>query len=72
MASFSTTQLDALIEAYGNGALTVEYDGKRVTYRSLDELARAITVVAGALGVANPMASTVTRNRIGLVSHTRG
>lgn len=72
MSSFSSSQLSALVEAYGTGVLTVEYDGKRITYRSLDEIARAIGIVSGALGVSNPLGSTVARNRIGLVSHTRG
>jgi hypothetical protein len=70
--AFSQTQLDALQTAYATGTLTVEYDGRRVTYRSLAELERAIGVVAQALGVASPLSPTVGRNRIGLVSHTRG
>jgi len=36
--SYTQTQLDALRAAYASGVLTVEYDGKRVTYASRDDL----------------------------------
>jgi hypothetical protein len=72
MASFTSAQLDALAEAYATGALTVEYDGKRVTYRSAAEIERAIGIVSAALGVTSPLTPTVSRNRIGLASFTRG
>jgi hypothetical protein len=35
-------RLDALLELRDQGVLTVEYDGKRVTYRNGAELAQAI------------------------------
>lgn len=50
--SFSQTQLDALDAAIASGTLRVSYDGKDITYRSLDELMRVRSMVAGGLGVA--------------------
>ncbi|MGY8826831.1 MAG: phage head-tail joining protein [Candidatus Latescibacterota bacterium] len=39
MASpYTQTQLDALDTALAEGVLTIEYDGRRVTYRSLAEM----------------------------------
>lgn len=39
MSKYTQAQLDALRTAYVSGALTVEYNGRRVTYRSRDEMA---------------------------------
>ena len=50
--SFTQTQLDALEAALASGALTVEYDGRRVTYRSVAELKEAIAEVRAALDSA--------------------
>lgn len=49
MAAYTQAQLDALRAALASGTLDVSYDGKRVTYRSLKEIERAIAVVSGAL-----------------------
>lgn len=38
--AFTQTQLDALNSAIAEGALTVKYQDKSVTYRSLDEMLR--------------------------------
>ncbi|HYD05939.1 MAG TPA: hypothetical protein VEC60_09440 [Reyranella sp.] len=38
-------QLDTLRRARGSGVLTVEDGGKRITYRSMDELEKAIGAV---------------------------
>jgi hypothetical protein len=43
------TELDALEKALANGELTVEYDGFRKTYKSTDEILKAITYVRGTL-----------------------
>ena len=47
MISLATmqAQLDALRSAYSSGAVTVSYDGKNVTYRSLDEMRAAIAAL---------------------------
>ena len=49
--AYTQSQLDALEAALASGTLTVEFDGKRVTYRSLDEIQRAIDVIKKALGL---------------------
>ncbi len=48
--AYTQSQLDALEAALASGTLTVEFDGKRVTYRSLDEIQRAIEIVKKGLG----------------------
>lgn len=39
--SFTTDHLIAINQAIASGALTVEYDGRRITYRSIEDLLRA-------------------------------
>ncbi len=45
MAPYTETQRAALQAALTSGAMTVEYDGKRVTYRSIDEIKKALDEV---------------------------
>lgn len=40
MSGFTQTQIDALTSAISQGALTIEYNGRRVTYASLNEMIR--------------------------------
>ena len=47
--AFTLTQLAALEEAIGTGELSVQYDGKKVEYRSIEELIRAYHFVRNAL-----------------------
>lgn len=49
--SYTQTQLAALRDALASGALTVTYEGKTITYRSLLELQKAISIVERSLGV---------------------
>jgi hypothetical protein len=39
--AFIQSQLDGIEAAIASGTLTVEYDGKRLTYRSMSELIQA-------------------------------
>ena len=50
--AYTAAQLQALQDALASGELTVEFDGKRVTYRSIAELKAAIAVVEDALAAA--------------------
>lgn len=43
--SFTNDDLDALNTAIASGELTVEFNGRRATYRSIDELIRARNLV---------------------------
>jgi hypothetical protein len=63
---FTSGQLTALRNAYANGALSVEYDGKRVVYRTLSDIERVISVIEGKLN------GTPARNRFSLASFRKG
>jgi len=49
--AYTQTQLDALEEAIAEGALTVQYQDKRVTYRSLAEMETIRAAMRRALGL---------------------
>lgn len=67
------TQLDAMVAAYASGTASVSYDGRTVTYRSLDALLAAIGRVADALGVTNPLApAAAAPKRYRLAAYRRG
>lgn len=51
--AFTQNQLAALEAAYVSGTLTVSYEGKSVTYRSLAELERVLSTVRAALDPAS-------------------
>ncbi len=53
MSDFTQTQLDAVNAAIANGKLTVEYDGKRITYRSMAELMQARELIRADLAAAS-------------------
>jgi roadblock/LC7 domain-containing protein len=53
--AFTLTQLQALESAIAAGELTVEYDGKRVTYRGMHELMQARDLVRGELAAAGQL-----------------
>lgn len=61
---FTQTQLDTLEEAIVAGATSVSYEGKSVTYRSLDEMIRIRNMIRRALGLPGPA-------RTALVNHDR-
>lgn len=46
MASYSQTQLDALRAAIATGALTVHYEDRTVTYRTLDEMLKLERIIS--------------------------
>ncbi|MGE0154797.1 MAG: phage head-tail joining protein [Reyranellaceae bacterium] len=52
--AISQTDIDRLEAALMRGELTVEYDGQRVTYRSVAELKAAIAYAKDALAAATP------------------
>jgi hypothetical protein len=53
--AFTAAQLTALEEAIASGELTVEFEGKRVTYRSMAELLQARDVVKAGLEAAGTL-----------------
>lgn len=50
--ALSSTDLDKLDAAIAQGALTLEFNGRRITYRSMDELMAARAHVAAQLAAA--------------------
>jgi hypothetical protein len=67
--SYTTDDLAALERALASGVMRVRYsDGKEVTYRSTDELLRAIAVVKGQMA----QAAGAPRTMSALASFTRG
>ena len=46
--AYTEDQVRALREALASGVLTVSYDGKSVTYRSVDEIKTALTEIENA------------------------
>ena len=46
--TYTEDQMRALREALTSGVLTVSYDGKSVTYRSVDEIKTALTKIENA------------------------
>lgn len=47
--SFTEAQLAAIEAAYATGATEYTYEGRRVVYRSLDEMERVISTMRSAL-----------------------
>lgn len=63
--AFTQAQLDAIEAAIVSGTTSVSYEGKSVTYRTLDEMLRVRAIIRNALGLTNPPATV-------LVQHSRG
>jgi hypothetical protein len=63
--AFTTTQLAAVEAAIASGELTVEYDGKRVTYRDMDDLRAARDLIRGELIEAGTITETTPRRSYG-------
>lgn len=57
--AWTQEQLQALEEAIAQGALTIEYGGKRITYRSLDEMMRLRELIKKTLGTGTAGATTI-------------
>lgn len=63
--AFSQAQLTAIEAGIAAGTTTVSYEGRSVSYRSLDEMLRIRAIIRSALGIA-AQSSTV------LAQHSRG
>jgi hypothetical protein len=66
--AFSQTQLDALEKAIATGELTVTYEGKSVTYRSVRELKEARDLVLSQLEAAGEVSPST---RVSYASRSR-
>jgi hypothetical protein len=59
--AFTQTDLDNINTAIATGELSVEVNGRKVVYRSVDDLMKARTVIASDLAVASNTGSSTTR-----------
>jgi hypothetical protein len=59
--AITQTQIDNLEKAIVSGHLTVEYDGQRVTYRSMDDLKAAYDFARQAAGLVGDDTTRVSR-----------
>lgn len=59
--SFTASDLAALDTAISSGELTVEVNGRRVTYRSIDELIRARNIAKSELRTSSGASSSGVR-----------
>jgi hypothetical protein len=62
---FTQSNLTAINKAITSGALIVEYDGQKITYRSMGELMRARDLIKSEL-------TTVSRIRHSVATFNRG
>lgn len=63
--AFTQTQLDALDVAIANGRRVVEYDGRKVEYRSITEMLKLRDLIKQELGLApkSPRRRVVSHNK---------
>jgi hypothetical protein len=61
--AFTQNQLTALESAIGTGELSIEYDGKKVAYRSMGDLMKAYDFVKGQLQAAGTISCVPMSNR---------
>jgi roadblock/LC7 domain-containing protein len=61
--AFTLTQLAALEAAIASGELSVQYDGKKVEYRSISDLRAAYNMVRGELIASGQLQEPTTTNR---------
>lgn len=59
--AYSLTQLQALQDALASGELEVQFEGKVVKYRSINELKNAIAIVTGELTASGALPATTAR-----------
>lgn len=59
--AYSLTQLQALQDALASGELEVQFEGKVVKYRSINELKNAIAVVTGELTASGALPAAAAR-----------
>lgn len=63
---YTIEQLNALEEAIAQGALEVEYNDKRIRYRSLDEMQRIVNSMKKALGLRAKVTRVYPKHSKGL------
>jgi hypothetical protein len=64
--AFTLGQLEAIDEAITSGSMSVSYNGKSVTYRSLDDMLRIRGIISRQLGLTTGRSNTL------LAGHSKG
>ena len=64
--AFTQVQLDALEDAIAQGVLTIKYQDKIITYRSLDEMLKLRDTMRRALGLGSTSGQRI------YLSHKKG
>jgi hypothetical protein len=72
MTGFTTTQLTAIETAIASGELTVEYEGKKVTYRSMSDLRQARDLIRADLIASGSLTNPNTRRSVTAFSRDGG
>lgn len=69
--AFTQTDLDNINAAVGTGELSVEVNGRKVVYRSIDDLVKARNLIANDLAAASVATSTTRRGsfRVNFSTH---
>ncbi len=57
--AFTTQQIEALEAAIAEGVTSVQYQDKKVTYASIDDMIKALNIMKQQLGVINKDAGRV-------------
>ena len=72
--AFSQTDLDNINSAIATGEMSVEFNGRRVTYRSIADLKEARNIVVADLAAASNSSTTVRRGnyRVNFSTHRGG
>lgn len=61
---YTLAQVENLEKAIAEGALSVKYDGKETTYRSLDDMNRILNIMKSSLGINNSPRSSITGQKV--------
>lgn len=69
--AFTQTDLDNINAAVGTGELSVEVNGRKVVYRSIDDLVKARNLIANDIAAASTAASGTRRGsfRVNFSTH---
>ena len=62
--AYTTTQLAAIESAIATGELTVQVDGRSVTYRSISDLIKARNVIEASLATTGQVTRPATQSYI--------
>lgn len=57
--AFTTQQIEALERAIAEGVTSVQYQDKKVTYASIDDMIKALNLMKQQLGLTNKQAGRV-------------